>query len=112
MVLSCFSYPSPPAWCTLIFPPRGASMTHPTRRTCNQHLLGTLAAYGLIQTFFHQDALAESVKPVIKQWMNDLNTLSKDLKADRKLKDTEFQTKLEELYKRVNLPELLGLLDL
>ena len=59
-------------------------MITPTRRTFNQSLLGTLAAYGLIETLFDQDAFAESVKPVIEQWMTDLNTLSKDLKADRK----------------------------
>jgi hypothetical protein len=44
--------------------------------------------------------------------MTDLNDLSKSLKADRKLKDVEFQKKLEELYKRVELTELLKLLDL
>src|SRR5262245_34858072 len=87
-------------------------MTTPTRRTFNHALLGSLAAYGLIETLFQQDAFAESVKPVINKWMGELHTLSKDLKADRKLKDTEFQKKLEELYKRVDLAELLKLLDL
>ncbi len=87
-------------------------MTTPTRRTFNHTLLGTLAAYGLIETLFQKDAFAESVKPVIQKWMGDLNMLSKELKADRKLKDTEFQTKLEELYKRVDLADLLTLLDL
>jgi hypothetical protein len=83
-----------------------------TRRAFNHSLLGSLAAYGLIETLFHREAFADAVKPVINQWLRDLNTLTKDLKADRKLKDTEFQAKLEELYKRVNLPELLTLLDL
>jgi hypothetical protein len=87
-------------------------MTTPTRRTFNHALLGTLTAYGLIETLFHHDAFAESVKSVIHKWLGELNTLSKDLKADRKLKDTEFQTKLEELYKRVDLTDLLRLLDL
>jgi hypothetical protein len=87
-------------------------MTTPTRRDFNHSLLGTLAAYGLIETLFHHDAFAESVKPVIQKWMGELNALSKDLKADRKLKDTEFQTKLEALYKRVELTDLLKLLDL
>ena len=87
-------------------------MTTPTRRSFNGQLLGSLAAYGLIETLFHCDAFADSVKPVITKWMSELNELSKDLKADHKLKDTEFQAKLEELYKRVDLPELLKLLDL
>src|SRR5262245_40577193 len=87
-------------------------MHHPTRRSFNRQLLGYLAAYGLIETLFHQGAFADSVKPVITRWMRDLDSLSKDLKSNRKLKDTEFQAKLEELYKRVDLPELLKLLDL
>jgi hypothetical protein len=87
-------------------------MTDLTRRSFNGTLLGSLAAYGLIETLFRHDAFAEGVKPVVTQWLRDLNTLSRDLKADHKLKDVEFQSKLEELYKRVDLPELLKLLDL
>jgi hypothetical protein len=87
-------------------------MTLESRRSFNSKLLGTLAAYGLIETLFRGDAFADSVKPVINQWMRDLVTLTQDLKVGRKLKDTEFQAKLEELYKRVDLPELLKLLDL
>src|SRR5437867_3344862 len=83
-----------------------------SRRAFNSQLLGSLAAYGLIETLFQRDAFANGVKPVINQWMRDLHTLTKDLKADHKLKDTEFQGKLEELYRRVDLPELLKLLDL
>src|SRR5207245_1396445 len=83
-----------------------------TRRSFNGRLLGSLAAYGLIETLFRGDAFADSVKPVIAEWMRDLETLTKDLKVNHKLKDTEFQAKLEELYKRVNLPELLKLLDM
>jgi hypothetical protein len=86
-------------------------MTLESRRSFNASFLGSLAAYGLIETVFRRDAFADGVKPVINAWMRDLAALTKDLKADRKLKDTEFQAKLEELYKRVNLPELLKLLD-
>jgi hypothetical protein len=87
-------------------------MSLETRRSFTGRLLGSLAAYGLIETLFRGDAFAASVKPVIAQWMRDLNALIQDLKVNRKLKDTEFQAKLEELYKRVDLPELLTLLDL
>jgi hypothetical protein len=87
-------------------------LTIETRRSFNAKLLGSLAAYGLIESLYCRDAFADSVKPVITKWLGDLNTLSKDLKVDHKLKDTEFQSKLEALYKRVDLPELLKLLDL
>lgn len=87
-------------------------MTTTTRRAFNQGLLGSLAAYGLIETLFEREAFGDSVKPIVTRWMRDLNDLSKDLKADHKLSDTDFQAKLEELYRRVDLPELLKLLDL
>src|SRR4051794_2544885 len=87
-------------------------MTPCTRRSFNHSLLGSLAAYGLLQPLFRKDLFAESVKPVILAWMRDLAPLSRDLKAGRKLKDTEFQAKLEELYRRIDLPQLLKLLDL
>lgn len=87
-------------------------MTHLTRRSFNQGLLASLAAYGLIETLFQRDAFADSVKPIVNKWLADLNALCQDLKGGGKLKDTEFQTKLEGLYKRVDLPELLNLLNL
>jgi len=77
----------------------------------HQQLLGSLMTYGLIETLFHRDLFADTVKPVIHKWMADLNDLCRSLK-DHKLKDIEFQAKLEELYKKVDLTELLGLLEL
>jgi hypothetical protein len=86
-------------------------MNLPTRRTFHGRLLGSLMTYGLIETLFHRDLLADSVKPVIRKWLVDLNDLSRSLK-DHKLKDVDFQTKLEDLYKTVDLAELCGLLEL
>jgi hypothetical protein len=82
-----------------------------TRRSFNQKLLGSLTAYGLIETLFRQDLFADAVKPVIHQWMVEMNALSQDLK-NHKLKDTDFQAQLEALYKRVDLPELIKLVEL
>ncbi len=85
-------------------------MNQQTRRSFNQQMLGSLISYGLIETLFRRDLFADEIKPVIHKWMVELHDLSKDLK-DQKLKDTDFQTKLEDLYKRVDLAELLKLLD-
>lgn len=81
------------------------------RREFNQTLLGSLMAYGLVETLFSRGLLADAVKPVVADWIRDLHKLGRDLK-DRKLKDLEFQTKLEDLYRRVSLPDLLTFLDL
>jgi hypothetical protein len=86
-------------------------MMLPTRRTFHQQLLGSLMTYGLIEMLFHRDLLADAVKPVVHRWMVELRDLSRSLK-DHQLKDTDFQAKLEELYKKVDLKELLGLLEL
>jgi hypothetical protein len=75
-----------------------------SRRTFNKKMLSSLAAYGLIETLFTRQLLGDTVKPLIHQWLADLNALSQDVKG-QKLKDVEFQTKLEELYKRVDLPD-------
>lgn len=86
-------------------------MDFTTRRTFTKQMLGALTAYGLIETLFRQDLFADAVKPVIVGWMNDLNSLGQDLKA-HKLKDTDFQAKLEELYRKVDLQELIKLVQL
>ena len=82
-----------------------------TRRSFNRKMLGSLMTYGLIETVFHRDLLAAAVKPVVKKWLVELNALSQDLK-DQKLKDLDFQTQLENLYKRVDLSELIAFIDL
>src|SRR4051794_13378740 len=86
-------------------------MTLPSRRSFHHTLLGSLTAYSLIETLFQQDLFADAVRPVINRWMLDLNELCQDLK-EHKLQDTDFQAKLEELYRKVNLADLVRLVDL
>jgi hypothetical protein len=86
-------------------------MTLETRRSFNRKLLGSLMAYGLIETVFRRGLFADAVKPVVQKWLTDLNQLSQDLK-DQKVKDIDFQAKLEDLYKHVDLAELIGCIDL
>ena len=86
-------------------------MTTQSRRSFNAQMLGSLMTYGLIEILFKQDLFADSVKPVIQQWLVDLNALGRDVK-DRKIKDTEWQAKVEELYRKVDLNELVQLLKL
>jgi hypothetical protein len=86
------------------------AMSLTTRRTFHHRLLGSLMTYGLIDTLFHRDLLADAVKPVVQKWMADLNDLCRSLK-DHKLTDLDFQAKLEELYRKVDLKELLTLLE-
>ncbi len=82
-----------------------------TRRSFNRKLLGSLMTYGLIEMAFGRDLFADAVKPVVQKWLIELHELSQDVKG-QKIKDLDFQAKLEDLYKRVDLAELIGFLDL
>jgi hypothetical protein len=86
-------------------------MERESRRSFNQKMLGSLSALGLIETLYSHDLLADAVRPVIHKWMVDLHTLSQDVK-NHKFKDTDFQAQLEALYKRVDLAELIKLVEL
>lgn len=79
---------------------------NPSRR----EFAGTLMAFSLLELAWTRGLFAESVKPIIGTWFNDLNALGTDLKA-KKLKDTEFQLKMEELYKKVDFAELLKFIE-
>jgi hypothetical protein len=86
-------------------------MSLETRRSFGAKMLGSLLTYGLIETLYTSNLLADAVKPVIHQWMLELQSLCGDVKG-RKVKDLEFQSKLEELYRRVDLAELVKFLEL
>jgi len=58
---------------------------------------GTVLTYGLLQMLWTRDLFAAEVKPIVGQWFKDLNALGQDLKG-QKLKDTEFQAKMEDLH--------------
>ena len=82
-----------------------------SRRAFNRKLLGSLTAFGLIETLVRHDLFADEVKPIIERWVARVNELSKDLKGHR-VSDIAFQAQLEELYKRVDLTELIKLVQL
>lgn len=81
-------------------------MSQVSRRDFNSKLLGSLVAFGLVETLWTRDLLADADKPLIGKWFADLAEMTNDLRG-RKLKDVEFQAKMEELYRRVELPELV-----
>jgi hypothetical protein len=86
-------------------------MERESRRSFDQKMLASLLAYGLVETLAAGDLLADAVKPVIARWLRELAELSQDLKG-HKLKDVDFQAKLEALFGRVDLAELVRFVDL
>jgi hypothetical protein len=81
-----------------------------SRRGFNQELLGSLLTFSLLETLFTSDAFADEIKPIAAKWLANLDQLGRDLKG-QKLKQTEWQQQVESLCSRVDLPELLRLLD-
>jgi hypothetical protein len=82
-----------------------------SRRSFNGQLLGSLLTFGLVETLFARDLFAADAKPMIGRWILSLVELCQSVK-DHKVKDTDWQTKIEELYKTCDLPELVKLIDL
>ena len=82
-----------------------------SRREFNARLLGSVVTFGLIETLWARDLFADGVKPTIEKWLKELTELSADLRGC-KLTDVEFQAKMEDLYKRVDLQGLRGVVKL
>jgi hypothetical protein len=55
---------------------------------------------------FSRGLMADGPKAAVNKWFTELAELSQDLKG-RKLTDLQFQARMEDLYRRVDLPELI-----
>ena len=82
----------------------------PTRRAFTRQALGSLLTFSLLDTLLGHDLLADEVKPLTVRWLNDVNQLGLDVR-DSKLKQLQWQVKVEELFAQVDLPDLLRLID-
>ncbi|MBC8353066.1 MAG: hypothetical protein H8E66_13810 [Planctomycetes bacterium] len=85
-------------------------MTDITRRSFNSGAVGSLLTLSLLETLFDTDAFAAEVKPITAKWLGDLHQIGLDVKGE-KLTQVAWQQKVEELYKQVDLPELLKFID-
>ena len=81
-----------------------------TRREFAQQSLGGLLTYSLLQTLFIHDAFGEETKLLAAKWLKDLNDLSQDVKG-AKLKQTDWQVKVDELFGQVDLADTLKFID-
>jgi len=81
-----------------------------SRRAFTQTTMGSLLTFSLLEFLYERDAFAASVKPEAARWFADVNTLGMDLKGE-KITQPQWQAKLEELLARVELTELMKLID-
>ena len=86
-----------------------------TRWRFTQASLSSLVTAALLQTLVEHDALGDKVKPITEKWLKELSTLCKDLKATDSghARDNQiaWQKKVEEMFSKVELTEMLGLID-
>jgi hypothetical protein len=81
-----------------------------SRRTFAKETLGSLLTISLLETLFECDAFADKIKPVAVNWLNEVNQLGLDLKAE-KIPQPDWQKQVEMLFAKVTLPELVQLID-
>jgi len=81
-----------------------------SRRQFGQQTLGALLTYSLLETLVARDAFGDEMKLLAAKWLKDLNDLSNDVKG-KKVKQTDWQTKVDELLGKVDLADALKFLD-
>ena len=81
-----------------------------SRREFQQQTLGSLMTWSLLNTLFTADAFADDVKLVATKWLTELKTMSRDLRGD-KLGPVAWQKQVEDLFAKVDLPEMLKFVD-
>ena len=82
-----------------------------SRREFHAKLIGSAVTFSLLETLWARDLFAADAKPTIAKWLGELAEMTNDLKG-RKLTDLQFQAKMEDLYKRVDLADLCALVQL
>lgn len=85
------------------------------RRDFGKQTLGSLLTFSLLETVLSADALAsdavaDGVKPIAADWLAEVDRMSADLRG-KKLKQTEWQTQVEQLFEKVDLAEFLSYVD-
>ena len=85
-------------------------MTDVSRRAFNQQTVGSLLTLSLLETLYATDAFAAEIKPVTARWLAELDELGRDLKG-QKLGEVQWQEKVEGLFSKVELAELLKFIE-
>jgi hypothetical protein len=69
-----------------------------------------MLTFSVLEALCRGDAFAGEIRPVIRKWVTELNELGQDVKG-QKIPQIIWQHKVEDLFARVELKELLTLVD-
>jgi hypothetical protein len=81
-----------------------------SRRSFTRDALRSLVTFSLLEICLRHDLFAGAVRPVTDRWLKEVNGLCADLHV-RALGQADWQSKMEELFARVDLPDLLRSID-
>ena len=85
-------------------------MSEITRRDLCQNTLGSMLTWSLLETLSVNELFASEVAPLTAKWISDLDELGRDVKG-QKLTHIDWQNKVEDLFAKVSLPDLLKFVD-
>lgn len=80
------------------------------RRSFTREALGSLLTFTLLDHIAARGAFGAAIESVTARWLAEVDQLGHDVK-DGRLKQIEWQKKIEELYAQVDLADLLRFLD-
>lgn len=81
-----------------------------SRRTFTRNMLGSLLTFSLAKSLDRVDVLANTVKPIIRKWVIEMEHLTRQLRQGQ-IKTIEWQRQIETLLSRVDLNDLLSAID-
>lgn len=81
-----------------------------SRRDMCRNSLGAILTFSVLESLCQVDAFGGEVRPLIHNWVSDLDALGRDVKG-QKIPQIIWQHKVEELFAQVQLTELLKLVD-
>ena len=81
-----------------------------TRRAFTQGAVQSLMTFSLLDLLSDNQAFANKIRPITGHWLSEMDELGRQVR-ERELKQVLWQKKVEELFSRVNLPDLLKLID-
>ena len=85
-------------------------MSELNRREFARNTLGSLLSYSLLETMFRKYAFAVEIKPVAIKWLADVNSLAADVRG-QKIPQIEWQKQVETLFKKIDVADVLKLID-
>lgn len=80
------------------------------RRGITKGILATVSSFALMDSLFAFNAVGRHIKPITDHWAINLNDFCEDLKT-KSITPLQWQQKIEELYAKVELEELLKFID-